>query len=298
MLPSVSICTVPALQWGADQKLEVNSFVCKVKRWYGHALPYAYFRSCIQRMCGHANIKFMLFPSFLCGQQAHPDAARRPRFRAAHSKTGAMSFRSAPSWSGSLMPSWCQRGRRCSTVQRKWSQTSFRRSVQRYGYACYCVLSTSQCLNTSVCCTFMVVCCDDRINTVWYVYGSSSSTARCSTSMCIETCLRRPFKGPSECGLCYQVVSLSRVYGLEIASLGPGCSGLLGQVVSLSRVYWLEIASLGPGCSGLLGQFVTEKSLWQVLLELSRETDWYCISRNIPLEFNFVFFVQGTFGLN
>ena len=26
-----------------------------------------------------------------------------------------------------------------------------------------------------------------------------------------ETCLRRPRKGPSKCGLCYQVVSLSGV---------------------------------------------------------------------------------------
>ena len=30
------------------------------------------------------------------------------------------------------------------------------------------------------------------------------------------------------------MVSLSRVVGLEIASLGPGCSGLPGQVVALT----------------------------------------------------------------
>ena len=35
-----------------------------------------------------------------------------------------------------------------------------------------------------------------------------------------ETCLRRPLKGPSQGGLCYQVVSLSRVIRLERASLG------------------------------------------------------------------------------
>ena len=49
-----------------------------------------------------------------------------------------------------------------------------------------------------------------------------------------ETGVRRPFKGPSKRGLCYQVVSLSRVIGLEIASLGPGFSCLLGQMVALS----------------------------------------------------------------
>ena len=49
------------------------------------------------------------------------------------------------------------------------------------------------------------------------------------------TCLRRPLMGPSKCGLCHQVVSLSRVIRLEIASLGLGFSCLLGQVVALSE---------------------------------------------------------------
>ena len=50
-----------------------------------------------------------------------------------------------------------------------------------------------------------------------------------------ETCLRRPLEGPSKCGLCYQVVSLSRVILLERASLDSGSRGLVGQVVALSE---------------------------------------------------------------
>ena len=54
-------------------------------------------------------------------------------------------------------------------------------------------------------------------------------------AMYSETCLRRPLEGPSKRGLCYQVVSLSRVIRLETTSLGPGSSGLPGQVVVLSE---------------------------------------------------------------
>ena len=57
-------------------------------------------------------------------------------------------------------------------------------------------------------------------------YGSSKDS---------ETCLKRPLKGPSQCGPRVQVVSLSRVIRLQIASISRCFSGHFGQVIALSE---------------------------------------------------------------